>query len=102
MNEISIEPIAPVTSSFRDTTVVWKSCCLTDFFKFSLYWDTSKFYYKAVNTTTNVVVSGTFTALVADIPQTTISLYPQCCRVQGDPNTTGQAQLRVQRFGVYY
>ena len=34
----------------------------TDWFKFTLYWDTTKFYYKAHNTTTNVIVSGTFTA----------------------------------------
>ena len=74
----------------------------TDFFKFSLYWDTSKFYYKAVNTTTNVIVSGTFTALAADIPATTTNLYPQCIRVQGSPQSNGQGRLQVQRFGVYY
>ena len=39
----------------------------TDFYKFNLYWDTTKFYYKAHNTTTNVIVSGTFTALVSDM-----------------------------------
>jgi hypothetical protein len=74
----------------------------TDFFKFTLYWDTSKFYYKAVNTTTNVVVTGTFTALVADIPATSIQLYPQCVRVMGTPSINGSARLQVQRFGVYY
>lgn len=74
----------------------------TDWFKFSLYWDTSKFYYKAVNTTTDVVVSGTFTALVADIPAIGISLFPQCVRVMGTPQANGQARLQVQRFGVYY
>lgn len=74
----------------------------TDWFKFTLYWDTTKFYYKAHNTTTNVIVSGTFTPLVADIPATTITLYPQCARVMGTPQSTGQARLQVQRFGVYY
>jgi hypothetical protein len=72
----------------------------TDWFKFTLYWDTAKFYYKAVNTTTGVIVSGTFTALVADIPAISISLFPQCVRVKGTP--TGVARLQVQRFGVYY
>jgi hypothetical protein len=74
----------------------------TDFFKFTLYWDTSKFYYKAVNTTTHVIVSGTFTALVADMPSTVTNLYPQCVRVMGTPQSNGQAKLQVQRFGVYY
>ena len=74
----------------------------TDFYKFNLYWDTTKFYYKAHNTTTNVIVSGTFTALAADIPATSIQLYPQCVRVMGTPNTNGSARLQVQRFGVYY
>jgi hypothetical protein len=72
----------------------------TDFFKFTLYWDTSKFHYKAHNTTTNVIVSGTFSALVSHLPST--SLYPQCVRIMGSPQTTGQGQLQVQRFGVYY
>lgn len=74
----------------------------TDFFKFTLYWDTSKFYYKAVNTTTHVIVSGTFTALVADMPSTVTNLYPQCVRVMGTPQSNGQAKLQVQRFGLYY
>jgi hypothetical protein len=74
----------------------------TDFFKFTLYWDTAKFYYKAVNTTTGVIVSGTFTALVADIPAIGLTLYPQCIRVMGTPQSNGQARLQVQRFGVYY
>ena len=74
----------------------------TDWFKFTIYWDTTKFFYKAVNTTTNVVVSGTFTALVADIPATSINLFPQCVRIMGTPQTNGQAKLQVQRFGVYY
>jgi hypothetical protein len=74
----------------------------TDWFKFTLYWDTTKFFYKAVNTTTNVTVSGTFTALVADIPAVSIVLYPQCARIMGTPQSNGQARLQVQRFGVYY
>jgi hypothetical protein len=74
----------------------------TDWFKFTIYWDTTKFFYKAVNTTTNVIVSGTFTALVADIPATNITLFPQCVRIMGTPQTNGQAKLQVQRFGVYY
>ena len=74
----------------------------TDWFKFNLYWDTTKFYYKAVNTTTGVVVSGTFTPLVANIPATSINLFPQCLRIMGTPQSNGQARLQVQRFGVYY
>ena len=74
----------------------------TDWFKFTIYWDTTKFFYKAVNTTTNVSVSGTFTALAADMPTTSIILFPQCVRVMGTPQTNGQARLQVQRFGVYY
>ena len=60
-----------------------------------VYWDTSKFYYKAHNTTTNVIVSGIFTALVADIPATSINLFPQCVRVMGLPQSNGQARLQV-------
>ncbi len=74
----------------------------TDFFRFTLHWDLTKFYYKAVNNTTGVIVSGTFTALVADIPATSISLFPQCVRVMGSPQANGSAKLQVQRFGVYY
>jgi hypothetical protein len=83
----------------RPTTALGVS---TDFFKFTLYWDTSKFYYKAVNTTQNVIVSGTFTALAANIPATNTNLYPQCVRVMGTPQSNGQARLQVQRFGLYY
>ena len=74
----------------------------TDWFKFTIYWDTTKFFYKAVNTTANVVVSGTFTALAADIPAINIILFPQCVRIMGTPQTNGQSRLQVQRFGVYY
>ena len=59
-------------------------------------------YYKAHNTTTNVIVSGSLTPLVADIPATSFTLYPQCVRVMGSLNSSGQARLQVQRFGVYY
>ncbi len=74
----------------------------TDWFKFTLNWDLTKIYYKAFNTSTGVVVSGSFTPLVADIPATSTSLYPQCVRVMGTPNATGAGRLQVQRFGVYY
>ena len=74
----------------------------TDFFKFTLYWDTVKFYYKAVNTTTGVIVSGTFTASASDIPAPTANLYPQCLRIQGTPQSNGQGRLQVQRLGIYY
>jgi hypothetical protein len=72
----------------------------TDWFKFTLYWDTSKFYYKAHNTTTNVIVSGSFSS--AAIPATSIQLYPQCIRVMGAAQTSNSCKLKVQRFGVYY
>ena len=74
----------------------------TDWFKFTLYWDTSKFYYKAVNTTRNVIVSGAFTASLADIPATSIQLYPQCLRAMGAAQTSNSCKIKVQRFGVYY
>ena len=74
----------------------------TDWFKFTLYWDASKFYYKAVNNTTNVSVSGFFTASLADIPSTSTQLYPQCLRAMGASQTDGSCKLKVQRFGVYY
>ena len=72
----------------------------TDWFKFTLYWDTSKFYYKAHNTTTNVIVSGSFSS--AAIPATSIQLYPQCLRAMGASQTSNSCKLKVQRFGVYY
>ena len=72
----------------------------TDWFKLTLYWDTSKFYYKAHNTTTNVIVSGSFSS--AAIPATSIQLYPQCLRAMGAAQTSNSCKLKVQRFGVYY
>ena len=72
----------------------------TDWFKLTLYWDTSKFYYKAHNTTTNVIVSGSFSSTV--IPLTSIQLYPQCLRAMGAAQTSNSCKIKVQRFGVYY
>ena len=72
----------------------------TDWFKLTLYWDTSKFYYKAHNTTTNVIVSGSFSS--AAIPATSIQLYPQCLRAMGAAQTSNSCKIKVQRFGVYY
>ena len=74
----------------------------TDWFKLTLYWDLTNVYYKAHNTTTGVIVSGSFTPLLTDMPSTSISLYPQVLRAMGTPNTTGAGKLQVQRFGVYY
>lgn len=74
----------------------------TDFFKFTLYWEGSTIYYKAVNTTTGVIVSGSFVPLATDMPLTTLILYPQCLRAMGTPNATNACRLQVQRFGVYY
>lgn len=74
----------------------------TNFYRFSFYWDGTKIYYKAINTTSNITVQGSFTPLSTDIPVSTISLYPQCVRVMGTPQSNGQARLQVQRFGVFY
>ena len=74
----------------------------TNFYRFSFYWDGTKIYYKAINTTLNITVQGSFTPLSTDIPVSTISLYPQCVRVMGTPQSNGQARLQVQRFGVFY
>jgi hypothetical protein len=74
----------------------------TDWFKFTLYWDLTNIYYKAVNTTTGVIVRGSFTPLAADMPAIGLILYPQCLRAMGTPNATGACRLQVQRFGVYY
>ena len=74
----------------------------TDWFKFTLYWDVTKIYYKAHNTTTHVIVSGSFTPLAADMPLSNIVLLPQCVRIQGSPQSNGQGRLKVQRFGIYY
>jgi hypothetical protein len=74
----------------------------TNFYRFSFYWDGTKIYYKAINTTLNITVQGSFTPLSTDIPASTISLYPQCVRVMGTPQSNGQARLQVQRFGVFY
>ena len=74
----------------------------TDWFKFTLYWDVTKIYYKAHNTTTHVIVSGSFTPLATDMPLSNIVLLPQCVRIQGSPQSNGQGRLKVQRFGVYY
>ena len=74
----------------------------TDFFKFTLYWEGSTIYYKAVNTTTHVIVSGSFIPLATDMPLASLVLFPQCIRIMGSPQVSGQAKLQVQRFGVYY
>ena len=74
----------------------------TNFYRFSFYWDGTKIYYKAINTTLNITVQNSFTPLSTDIPASTISLYPQCVRVIGTPNANGQGRLQVQRFGVFY
>jgi len=74
----------------------------TDFFKFTLYWEGPTIYYKAVNTTTHVIVSGSFVPLATDMPIASIVLFPQCIRIMGSPQVSGQAKLQVQRFGVYY
>jgi len=74
----------------------------TFFYRLSLYWDGAKIYYKAINTTLNITVQGSFTPLSTDIPASTISLYPQCSRIMGSPNTSTSARLKVQRFGVFY
>ena len=74
----------------------------TNFYRFSFYWDGTKIFYKAINTTSNITVQGSFTPLATDMPISSISLYPQCLRIMGSPNTTGQARLQVQRFGVFY
>lgn len=72
----------------------------TDIFQLALWWDLTKVYYKAVNTTLNITVSGSFTPTV--MPTNTISLYPQCCRIAGSGGTASSCRLQVQRFGVYY
>jgi hypothetical protein len=74
----------------------------TFFYRLSLYWDGTTIYYKAINTTTNITAQGSFTPLSTDIPASTISLYPQCVRIQGTPSSTTGSRLKVQRFGVFY
>lgn len=74
----------------------------TNFFRLALYWDGVKIYYKAINTTLNITVHGSFTPLSTDMPATSFSLYPQCVRVQGSPQSTTGTRLKVQRFGVFY
>ena len=74
----------------------------TDIFKLALWWDKTTVYYKAFNETLNVTVHGSFTPNASDMPQTSISIYPQCVRVMGTPQSNGQAKLQVQRFGVYH
>lgn len=74
----------------------------TDIFKLALWWDKTTVYYKAFNETQNVVIHGNFTPNASDMPQTSISIYPQCVRVMGTPQSNGQAKLQVQRFGVYH
>ena len=74
----------------------------TDWLKLALWWDGSTtMYYKAVNETLNVTVTGSFIPLAGQIPIPTFTLYPQCCRVMGTPNASGQARLIVKRFGVF-
>lgn len=74
----------------------------TDWLKLCLWWDGSTtMYYKAVNETLNVTVTGSFVPTAGQIPIPTFTLYPQCCRVMGSPNSSGQARLIVKRFGVF-
>ena len=74
----------------------------TDWLKLCLWWDGSTtMYYKAVNETLNVTVSGSFVPTAGQMPISTFTLYPQCCRVMGTPNASGQARLIVKRFGVF-
>ena len=74
----------------------------TYFYRLSFYWDGTKIHYKAINTTLNITVQGSFTPLSTDMPATTISLYPQCARIMGSPGSTTGTRLKVQRFGVFY
>lgn len=74
----------------------------TIFYRLAIYWDGTKIYYKAINTTTNITAQGSFTPLSTDMPLSSISLYPQCLRIQGTPSATTGARLKVQRFGVFY
>lgn len=78
----------------------------TDWLKLCLYWDGTTIYYKAVNTslptsTVQATVTGSFVPLASQIPISTLTLYPQCCRVMGTPQSNGQARLIVKRFGVF-
>jgi hypothetical protein len=74
----------------------------TDWLKLALWWDGSTtMYYKAVNETLNVTVTGSFVPTAGQIPIPTFTLYPQCCRVMGTPSTSGQCRLIVKRFGVF-
>ena len=76
----------------------------TDWYKLALWWDTDAItmYYKAVNTTLGVTVQGSFVQTGNErMPASSISLYPQCLRIQGSPQTSGQGKLQVQKFGVF-
>ena len=78
----------------------------TDWLKLCMYWDGTTMYYKAVNTslplgTVGATVTGSFTPLAGQMPISTFTLYPQCCRVMGTPSASGQAKLIVKRFGVF-
>ncbi len=73
----------------------------TDWYKLTMYWDgVANMYYKAVNTTLNVTVSGMFTPNIDDMPAGT-SCTHQCVRIMGSPQSNGQAKLKVQRFGIF-
>ena len=74
----------------------------SNFYRLSMYWDGVIVYYKAVNTTLNITVQGSFTPLSADMPSSSISMYPQCIRVMGSPQSTTNGRLQVQRFGIFY
>ena len=74
----------------------------TDWLKLALWWDgATTMYYKAVNETLNVTVTGSFNPTSAQIPIPTFTLYPQCCRIMGTPSASGQGKLIVKRFGVF-
>lgn len=74
----------------------------TDWLKLALWWNGSTtMYYKAVNETLNVTVTGSFNPTPDQIPVSTFTLYPQCCRIMGTPSASGQGKLIVKRFGVF-
>jgi hypothetical protein len=75
-----------------------------DWFKLSLYWDGTNVYFRAINTLYPSIsaanITGFFTPLATDMPNSTTAMYPQILRIMGTPNVVTQGKLQIQRFGI--
>jgi hypothetical protein len=72
-----------------------------NWFNLSLYWNGTSIYYKAINTTLNVTVRGSFIPDSDTFPSSDVKLYPHVFRIVNFPSFVGYHLLQLQTFGVF-